>query len=101
MMQQGRHDDGTATGQYNFKYNNYNGNYGQNNIDNAEQVEDQGVVREASVPRRKTKSFFMRLRRPPPNLEKQVSKTVLFPSLVFYVPVWIPKKPKVNTTFQN
>ena len=95
MMQQGRHDDGTPTGQYNFKYNNYNGNYGQNKLKTKELYEKQVSLGE------KPSLFFMRLRRPPPNLEKQVSKTVLFPSLVFYVTVWIPKKPKVNTTFQN
>ena len=41
MMQQGRHDDGTATGQYNFKYNNYNGNYGQNKLKTKELCEKQ------------------------------------------------------------
>ena len=95
MMQQGRHDDGTATGQYNFKYNNYNGNYGQNKLKTKELYEKQVSLGE------KPSLFFMRLRRPPPNLEKQVSKTVLFHILVFYVPVWIPKKPKVRTNFQN
>ena len=95
MMQQGRHDDGTATGQYNFKYNNYNGNYSQNKLKTKELYEKQVSLGEKP-------SLFLRACAGLLLIFKnKFRKTVMFRILVFYVPVWIPKKPEVNATFQN
>ena len=94
-MQQGRHDDGTATGQYNFKYNNYNGNYGQNKLKTKELYEKQVSLGE------KPSLFLCACAGLLLILKNKFRKTVMFRILAFYVPVWIPKKPKANAIFQN
>ena len=89
-MQQRRHDDGTATGQYNFKYNNYNGNYGQNKLKTKELYEKQVSLGEKP-------SLFLCACAGlllAPNLEKQVSNNSVVSYFSYLCTCLGPKKAK-------